>query len=96
MSSLSSLWRIKKGTVRHFMVWFILFGIVFLVSAELFYRHIVPARQSPLPSHDPLFQLRNFNHQATPSGFFSSGRWIQQRSHWTRETVTKQVAVSAF
>jgi hypothetical protein len=57
--------------------------LFFLISAELFYRTLIPARQSPLPSHDPHFQLRNFNHTQTPSGFFSSGRWIQQRSHWT-------------
>ena len=66
-----------------FLIHLGLFFCFFIAGTELFYRWVMPARQSPLPSYESVFKLRNFDHQKTPSGFFSSGRWIQQRSHWT-------------
>jgi hypothetical protein len=72
----------KPRTPISFLAHYLSFFIVFMISAEAFFRWGIPARESPIPAMTPESQLRNFSPHHQREGLFTSGRRAEQRSRW--------------
>ena len=68
--------------MKHFVIRVLVFIGVIGALGEVFFRVVIPARESPIARQEPHFKLMQFDQGAIPSGQFTSGRWAQQRSHW--------------
>lgn len=68
--------------MKAFLTKSIAFLLVFGLVCELFFRVVLPARESPLVRQDPVTGLRQFDPDGPRDGLFTSGRLAHQQSRW--------------
>jgi hypothetical protein len=68
--------------MKRFIFKLLLFLALLTVSAEFFFRVVVPARESPIPQTLSEYGIEVYDPAQSKSGVFTSGRRAQQRSPW--------------
>ena len=68
--------------VARFVARLVLFGIALALGAELFFRTVVPAAETPIVWQDDTLRLRRFDPTGPRDGQWTSGRRAEQRATW--------------
>lgn len=71
----------RRAALR-FLLRFGAFVVVLLVICEVFFRVVLVARQTPYPWQDETFKLQRYDVNGPRTGWFTSGRQVQQKSRW--------------
>ncbi|MEE2785832.1 MAG: hypothetical protein VX589_00735 [Myxococcota bacterium] len=65
-----------------FLTKFFAFGLGLFILCELFFRFVIPARESPRVRQEKTFNLIQFDPDHAREGLFTSGRYAEQRAPW--------------
>ncbi|MGK0358349.1 MAG: lysophospholipase L1-like esterase [Bradymonadia bacterium] len=71
-----------RRQAARFLLRFGAFVALLLVMCELFFRVVLVARETPYPWQDETFMLQRYDVKGPTSGWFTSGRQVQQKSRW--------------
>jgi len=68
--------------MKKFLFQLVFFLLLFGGVAEVFFRTVIPARESPVIRQESASNLMQYDPDVQADGLFTSGRWAQQRSRW--------------
>ena len=68
--------------MKQFILKLMIFSLLLAVCSELFFRSVVPARESPITQTLSTYGIENYDPAQAQEGLFTSGRRAQQRSLW--------------
>ncbi|HEY3295215.1 MAG TPA: hypothetical protein VGL38_07240 [bacterium] len=74
--------RFSEFRLLRFLLRVAVFALLALVVGELFFRTVVPAGNTAFRVHDPEFGILIYDTTSMREGFFTAGRFAQQKAVW--------------